>query len=145
MSMDEATRRLEDAHRPGTPLNARQAAALRRLQDLEKVGKYGPDIVFKIFNDLDTLLFQGVLNGNVYLCWMSEAVTPLSAGCAGITWSAGSRARRISMELNEDILQRSTTRLRDVISTLVHEGIVSRRKPCLLYTWLKWSSMATKG
>ena len=132
MSMGEATRRLEHAHRPGKPLNAGQEAALQRLQDLEKVGKYGPDIVFKMFNDIDTLLFQGVLRGNVYLRWSSDdALTSLVgmkslALCfAGLTSSAGYHAKRVSVQLNEDMMQLSTIRLRDVIGTLVHECIVS--------------------
>lgn len=124
MSIGEATRRLESAHRPGKSLNSGQKAALKRLQDLEKVGKYGPDIVLKIFNDLDTLLFQGVLNGNIYLCWSSDDAFGAS-GTAGSLSRPGRIAKRAAISLNKDILQLSTTRLRDVISTLVHECVVS--------------------
>lgn len=144
MSMGEATRRLENAHRPGTSLDAFQNAALQRLQDLEKVGKYGSDIVFKIFNDLDTLLFQGVLNGNVYLRWSSadEFISQNGNGeAAGRMSKPGFISRRVGIQLNEDILQLSTTRLRDAISTLVHECIVSHPWPFLSCIWLEWSSL----
>lgn len=142
MSMGEATRRLENAHRPGNPLDAGQKAALQRLQDLEKVGKYGPDIVFKIFNDLDTLLFHGALNGNVYLRWSStdELIRQNGYGKAsGRMSEPGFIAKRVGIQLNKDILQLSTTRLRDAIATLVHECIVSHPWPILLCIWPEWS------
>lgn len=142
MSMGEATRRLENAHRSGNPLNAGQKAALQRLQDLEKVGKYGPDIVFKIFNDLDTLLFHGALNGNVYLRWSStdEFIRQNGYGeASGRTSQPGFVAMRVGIQLNEGVLQLSTTRLRDVISTLVHECIVSHSSPSLLRIQLEWT------
>ena len=135
MTMGEATCRLENAHRHGKLLNAAQEAALQRLQGLEQAEKYGPDIVFKVFNDLDTLLFQGVLKGNVRLGWVSDDVFARggSSLSSGRTWPPETLAKRVGIELNEDILQLSTTRLRDMISTFVHECVVSIRILSLVY------------
>ena len=124
--MGEATRRLENAHRPGKLLNTHQEAAIQRLQDLEKVGKYGPDIVLKIFNDIGTILFRGVLNGNVSLDWMSHNKIMCAAGgsAAGLTSHAGMHAERVRVLLKRGVMQLSASRLRDATSTLVHAYIL---------------------
>lgn len=102
---------------------------------MEQAEKYGPDIVFKIFEDLDTLLFQGVLKGNVCLGLVSDDVFARwgSSLSSGRTCPPGTLAKRVGTELKEDILQLSTTCLRDVISTFVHECIVSLHILSLVY------------
>lgn len=49
--------------------------AVRRLRELPKLREsntWGPDIIFKAFNDLDLVLFGGVLGGYCRLRWNTE-------------------------------------------------------------------------
>ena len=45
--------------------------AIERLQTLNKPKRWGPDIVFKAFSDLDTVISVGLLKGSCKIRWMT--------------------------------------------------------------------------
>ncbi|KAI9816596.1 MAG: hypothetical protein M1827_001728 [Pycnora praestabilis] len=126
-SMRSAAYKLEDAHARGVHLTPEQVAALDRLTALSQVGRWGPDVVIKTFDDLDLVFFRGKLRGNIYLRWTSPQPTSSERRdqrhSLGTTWSYRSLAGcpRIAIELSSEILTRQEMSLRDVWSTLLHE------------------------
>ena len=115
----EATRLLQEAH--DGPLSDAQKAAVKRLNDLREAKRWGPDIIFKIFNDLDLLLFRGKLRGNVYLRWDNTS-GPESKTLGSTLYSKITNNRcRITMGFAN--ATKATVGLRDVLSTLIHEMV----------------------
>lgn len=119
----EATSLLQQAHKG--PLSDAQKAAVKRLNDLQAAHRWGPDIIFKIFNDLDLLLFRGKLKGNVYLRWdkQSDEMNGPDSRCLGVTSYAIGGDCRCKLELSLTNATLATVGLRDVLSTLVHEMV----------------------
>ncbi|MCJ1236777.1 hypothetical protein MMC14_004759 [Varicellaria rhodocarpa] len=81
-TLEYATSRLEkilldDSLKPSSDCEP----AFRRLRSLNHLRVWGPDIVFKAFNDLDTALFGGVLKDRVRLRWQTAAQMAESASC----------------------------------------------------------------
>ncbi|MCJ1382233.1 hypothetical protein MMC17_005346 [Xylographa soralifera] len=56
-------------HRQYTPEDKEVQGAIRRLQCIPKLRSWGPDIVYKAFDDLDLVLFRGALRGCSKLRW----------------------------------------------------------------------------
>ncbi|MCJ1437175.1 hypothetical protein MMC27_006560 [Xylographa pallens] len=52
-----------------TPKDAEVQEAIQRLQCIPSLQSWGPDIVYKAFDDLDLVLFGGVLRGCTTLRW----------------------------------------------------------------------------
>ena len=119
----EATRLLQQVH--DGPLSDAQKAAVKRLNDLQEAQRWGPDTIFKIFNDLDLLLFRGKLKGNVYLRWdgHSEIMNGPDCGCQGMTIYCRSDDSRCEIRMSSTLSMLATVGLRDVLSTLVHEMV----------------------
>ena len=124
ISRHEAAERLQQAHDPHTPLTDAQKAALKRLNDLQQLRRWGPDIISKMFNDLDLLLFRGKLRGNVYLRW-NDHDKNLNAGGKALAWTVRARgiSPRVAIEMGVFSATLPTVGLRDILSTLVHEMV----------------------
>ncbi|MCJ1400833.1 hypothetical protein MMC11_004041 [Xylographa trunciseda] len=56
-----------------TPKDAEVHEAIRRLQHIPKLVSWGPDIIYKAFDDLDLVLFGGALRGGCKLRWTDTA------------------------------------------------------------------------
>ena len=119
----EATRLLQKAH--DGPLSDAQKAAVKRLNDLQEAQRWEPDTIFKIFNDLDLLLFRGKLKGNVYLRWdgHSKIMNGPNCRCLGMTTYSPYDDSRCEIRLSLTLSTLATVGLRDVLSTLVHEMV----------------------
>ena len=50
-------------------LSSKEADAVKRLRKSLKIKDWGPDLIIKAFQDLDTLFFRGVLVGNCLVKW----------------------------------------------------------------------------
>lgn len=97
-----------------------------------------PDVIFKAFRDLDKVLFDGLLRGNVSLCWAGkeEMETVRAGGGAGDDLLGGTspvdsrkrpgiyRQSKIFL-VRDQLLTVARFGLLDVWETLVHEMIVS--------------------
>lgn len=88
-SMKRATLQLEKFLRWRRRLAFREEQAWSRLRMLVLLAEndtlpWGGDMVFKIFNDLDTVLFNGRLKGNVSLEWDTE--DKMSGNDPGSIW-----------------------------------------------------------
>lgn len=119
----EATSLLQQAN--DGPLSDAQKAAVQRLNDMQTAPRWGLDTIFKIFNDLDLLLFRRKLKGNVYLRWDNEDedMNGPDSSCLGITTYFGPHGPRCRIELSMYHSTLATVGLRDVLSTLVHEMV----------------------
>ncbi len=118
LSLSAATRKLEEfLHQPRGP---KEREALRRLRDLEyATGRFGRDIVFKVFNDIDTVFFAGKLYHNVLLTWGHCSTDDT----IGETWPPSPPHRRVRIVLDYRLLTKPTSRLREGWSTLIHEMV----------------------
>lgn len=117
----EMMRRYND---PSQPLNQRQLKALTRLRDLGKLDHWRPDILMKIFLDLDVLLFGGYLEGNVALRWTIEKSLPAIAYCAPPgAQTCGGPSRRTGIFLNLPYIVEEKMCVNEAINTLIHESM----------------------
>ena len=57
---------------PNKPLTKKQHGAYERLRSLGKMTAWKPDILAKIFLDIDELLFGAMLRDNIALRWCIE-------------------------------------------------------------------------
>jgi len=122
LSIGRATGSLEKFHR--RPRNPREEEALERLEDLQHAtDHFGKDVVFKVFDDIDTVFFAGKLSQNVHLSWADCPGGRRAPHAAGVTCATGLEARRVAIQLDNKILQLPTTRLRDVWAVLIHEMV----------------------
>lgn len=97
----------------------------------DRTYRYHPDIIVKVFNDLDTVFFGGRLHGNVVVSWAN------STQCAGFQQEIGSRflgitqgnlpgeqgQARICLNPREIFLENTAKEipLRAMFCTLLHE------------------------
>lgn len=120
LTLHTATHQLEQFH--AQPRNSPiEKAALARLHELQHAPRFGRDIVFKAFNDIDTVYFAGRLHHNVQLSWGD-----CPRGVAGTTAPAYHRSSpipRVRITLDRALLKAATTRLRDVWAVLMHEMV----------------------
>ena len=49
--------------------STKEADAIRRLQESLRLETWGPDLIIKAFQDLDTVFFRGCLVGNCLVRW----------------------------------------------------------------------------
>lgn len=56
-------------NRSGRRPPSKEVDAIRRLRKALKIVNWGPDLVIKAFQDLDTVFFRGVLVGNCLVKW----------------------------------------------------------------------------
>ena len=124
----EAARNLEELHCVET---GRQRAALNRLRRLETLNdrdKWGPDVIYKTFHDMDDALFGGKLRGHVSLFW--DKNDPQDATLAAVS-GPGPQYRqpgggRVRICMCADMLLLNPHRcLLDTVECLGHEMIVS--------------------
>jgi len=118
LTLSSATRKLERFH--AHPHSPAETAALHRLTELRHAPRFGKDVIFKTFNDIDAVFFAGRLYQNIYLCW-----SDCPDGVAGSTapprgWPGSPRVR---IRLDRMHMELPTTRLRDVWSVLMHEMV----------------------
>lgn len=73
---------------------------------------------FLIFDSLDRNLFQGKLNGMVFMKWRS-----MSDNSPGVTSAPGIRDRRICIELNTRPFEERDADLEDLLDALIHHMI----------------------
>ena len=144
-----ATQYLQSLHIPNHALSPSQEAAaarLRTLHEFEFSGQWLGDILMKMFSDLDILLFESTLGGNVYLCYTTAQLTPaLKYETAGTilpgdyTTESKRKNKRFCIVFNADkMLLNGRRRLRDLIALLVHEMTVSLpapNEPAYLFTF----------
>lgn len=134
------TQYLQSLHIPNHALSPSQEAAAARLRTLHKLefsGKWLGDVVMKMFSDLDILLFESRLGGNVHLCYTTVQITPaLKYETAGTilpgdyTTESKRKNKRFCIVFNADkMLLDGRRRLRDVITVLVHEMTVRLSAP----------------
>ena len=107
---------------PQRPLLPRQKSAYERLRALGELDRWQPDILFKIFLDLDTLLFTGILKHNVALRWCVEPHT----SAVGYTSYVGRRfqgvpAQRTAISINVPFIVSKEYSIHDVTTVLIHE------------------------
>ena len=116
-----------------TPLEEVIIDELKRLQFHIVVNNF--NLLYKVFNDIDTLFFGSHLHGNVYL---TDSIFSYICGgenvyILGRTHPRGARARRVAIEFNQLYLRKNietysldrtlTWHLRDTLSTLLHEMV----------------------
>ncbi|MCJ1223363.1 hypothetical protein MMC12_000003 [Toensbergia leucococca] len=143
-----ATMSLEGINHPDQPLDEKRASALRRLatlEDLDLFGTWGPDIIYRVFQDLDDALFRGSMSGNVALNWIDETHPELNGGPGfslahvnngklsrpwavtntPLSYTPKERVRyRATVQLNRQALYEGRgIRLKQVVETLIHEMI----------------------
>ena len=81
-TLEYATSRLEQTLRQDSLRPSLQsAAAIRRLLSLNTLKAWGPDIVYKAFADLSTLLFGEMMKDRVQLRWQTAAQMAESPSC----------------------------------------------------------------
>lgn len=104
------------------PQDRREAAALGRLQDeLEDVKQicWGPDIIIKMFADLDLVFFGGWLYGNVIVQRVEEAELPRAWGKT--TPVGGNHDYdRVLISLNADHILGCSKPFRQMMETTLH-------------------------
>lgn len=101
------------------PLNAATRAAKHRLQQLGQLDKWGMDIFFKAFLDIDEVFFGRSLRDNVYLCWTFE-------DCRAVAYTETRIKRnrnKVTIKLNGFYFPQSGFTVHDGFSTLMHECI----------------------
>lgn len=118
LTIGSATRKLERFH--AQPRGATEEAAMQRLAGLRHAHRFGKDVVFKVFNDIDAVFFAGRLYRNVYLCWGDCAEGVAGATAPPRPWPGCPRVR---IRLDRTHMELPTTRLRDVWSVLMHEMV----------------------
>lgn len=103
-----STHRLVRHNRLEKEPSSKEEDAIKRLRKGLKVKKWGPDLIIKAFQDLDTLFFRGVLVGNCLVRWRDpEGCRRVSARskCTwyGLTHPAGSRAdKQVAITLSAE-------------------------------------------
>lgn len=129
---EKATSSLEDALGPYFTTSPDAVAALQRFQDKGKnPRRWGPDLMFKAFADLDRAFFGGLLRGQVLLQWRSEKyfrtvfglVTPLAVSDL-LEFALEMGRRRIVLNADQLLLHKDVE-LIHVWTVLLHEMIVS--------------------
>lgn len=64
-----ATYEIARHNRPQKELSPEERTAIGRLRDSSKIKDWGPDLIIKAFQDLDTVFYKGCLVGNCLLRW----------------------------------------------------------------------------
>ena len=105
--MDKATEELEQSLSKTAQLTASTEEALKRLRNMLLLDdkEWGPDLIFKSFNDWDKVFFNRRLKGHVFLVWKSEAFDPaINRKLYGhmVPDDASWRWRHVKIELNAD-------------------------------------------
>ena len=105
-------------------------AALERLRNGIHLTSCGPDLVIKAFKDLDLAFFNGTLQGNVEVRWMSRTefrrICRINGVCFGVTTQTGHAQCRIGLNA-ETILLLSRSPVTQMWQTILHEMCVSRK------------------
>ena len=145
-TMELATRDLEHILHQTTALAPEAVGAIDRLQrlySLRQSNTWGPDLIFKAFDDLDLALFQGKLRGHIQLSWKTEAeftqrypgrvnsyaMTQFSyrilRNNAGkkACWSFVAFINLRSSKIFQDPLEGNSTRWDEMFGTLIHEMV----------------------
>ena len=114
----QAVKALRKWNDPRTPLGKNQMAALKRLQALGKLEKWGASILMKCFLDLDQLFFRGTLWGNVAIMF---EVRPCAeyAGCTRSKDCPGNN--RVVISLNTPYIVRRDCSVHLSFGTTIHE------------------------
>ena len=116
LTLEEALARF--VHFSFAPLHTKeQLDALQRLQDLKHL-TCEPDVIFKIFDDFDTVFFDGQLHGNVCLEYFETFL-----GGEACTNGADEWSNRVSILLNVLSFTLGDATLHDVITNLMHEMV----------------------
>ncbi|KAH0541623.1 hypothetical protein FGG08_003913 [Glutinoglossum americanum] len=101
------------------PLTESQQDAIARLKELRRSDCWEEDVIIKTFNDIDLVLFRGILQDNVFLGWAGGRCMKK---CAGVTWAPRLLCRRCAILISVKLLDFSSG-LRDLWATLIHEMI----------------------
>ncbi|KAL9098120.1 MAG: hypothetical protein Q9187_009724, partial [Circinaria calcarea] len=141
-TMELATQNLERLLCPTNPMTPEAVAAINRLQRLHSIRKsntWGPDLIFKAFNDLDLALFNGKLRGHIQLRWKTEEEFTRDYPGRDDSWAMTQLRYRIrdhadkeyfsygadinlrSARIFQGPLRENTTRWDEMFGTLIHE------------------------
>ena len=116
--------RLLDIHQEP---DASASAALGRIAEGLRNSRWGPDIVFKAFKDLDLAFFGGILIGNVLLKWKSyEGLRVLLPGSTDWGWTPKTGHGQCAINLNASVIFKyARDPFREMWRTMLHEMCVS--------------------
>lgn len=144
VSPEEATRYLVRFNRPDKEPSPREQEAIHRLETMAEWSRdeeWDPDIVFKVFADIDIVFFDRFLLGNVELRWASGSEFAIASEDIAESWghtqyNSQNRAQSV-ISLNADKILSATnygqdSSFRHMWETTLHEMVVSPRSPVFL-------------
>lgn len=70
----QATKELHNYNALGRDPTSDELAAIARVRAALSIKDWHPDVAIKTFHDLDTILFDGRLRGNVCVCWTDHRI-----------------------------------------------------------------------
>lgn len=115
------TRREEDVGRKEWEAMGRLSEAVKQAATTNS--NWGPDLIVKMFADLDLVFFNGRLLGNVLVRWHD-----LDRNVLGVTTTGVGRRNQTSIKLSPyaNLYQKATdSPFRSMFSTMLHEMCVS--------------------
>ena len=110
------------------PRSHSQEVALHRLRQATRIPDLGTDILFKMFNDIDQVFFNGGLKGHVYLRWKSDRAMAKDGGFGGAYSAQDASTNKWTICLNSNfmLLERSgVDAFKQLMESVLHEGCVS--------------------
>ena len=134
MRSREAVREIESFLDKSKEVSAAEDSAAKRIAEALKLERWGPDLIIKMFGDLDTLFFMGRLKGSVSVEWMQRQEFSNRLGgvpAYGVTSYRGNGTSQITLNA-WDILAGSGgwDPFSYMWMTMVHEMVVSLSPFC---------------
>ena len=114
---------MEEYNDPARPLSSQQLEALRRLKGLGDLTSWRPDILIKVFPDIDVLLFGGYLRDNIAFRWTFEEDLSATAYCSppGQLVHSQVTTARVSVSLNVPYIVHRDFCVNEALETVIHE------------------------
>lgn len=131
ISNESATRKLVKFLNEPIVEGSKEREALYRLAEGMQLEEWGPDLIFKAFDDLDLVFFKGVLAKRTQISWLTQGEIrgkhgirhPILGFCQTLGFG------RTHIVLNASLTFKSRNPFAQMWNTMLHEMVVSDSCP----------------